>query len=387
MEAVIAASRAGIWEMDAEKGSSYIGPALKEMTGYGKDFTNDTRAWRNLVNAEDLDIYDARHKGLGKEVKKVDAEYRITTKSGETKWVRSRGEILGNEKGDVVRGIGLSWDVTEEKMRALLQEELEKRLLQVQKMETLGTLTGGIAHDFNNILTPILGFAHVARSDSKDDENLQAYLDRIVSGAERAKDLIRRILTFSRHIEPARTEVSVRAIADEVVSLIKASAPPQVSIQLETDGDGATAMADAGQIHQALMNLCTNGLQAIGEQPGILAVRVSALELTEGTCMAEGLGLTPGPYISISVQDSGGGVDTAIADRIFEPFFTTRAVDEGTGLGLSVVHGIVEAHQGQITLDTRIDDGARFQIYLPALVNKTTNAAKKMNKVCRGVFL
>ena len=366
IEAVIEASRAGIWEMDIVKGRTFIGPVLKELSGYGDPFADDIKEWRNLVDPEDLHIYDSRYENWGGKRKMVDAEYRIKTKSGETRWVRSRGEMFGNKNGEMVRGIGLGWDVTEEKNRELRQEELEERLIQAQKMETLGTLTGGIAHDFNNILTPILGYAHLARSDNKDNEQLQAYLDRIIGGADRARELIRRILTFSRQIEPARSNVNIQAIISEVFSLITSSAPPQVDIQLTTDDSKTMALADAVQIHQALMNLCTNGLQAIGENSGTLSVTVNTPALTKEDCESKKLAIEPGRYIGISVQDSGGGIDPAIAERIFEPFFTTRAIDKGTGLGLSVVHGIIEAHQGTIFLDTGAGRGARFQIYLPA---------------------
>jgi len=366
LEAVIEASGAGIWEQDSATGNTFIGPVLKELSGYGDAFTNDIKQWRNLVSPEDLPIYDARYKEWDGRKRKVEAEYRITNKNGETKWVRTRGEILGNKNQEMIEGIGLGWDVTAEKLREQRQEDLEKQLLQSQKMETLGTLTGGIAHDFNNILTPILGYPHLAQSDCQGDETLQKYLGRIVGGAERAKDLIRRILTFSRHIEPKRAQVSIEDIANEVVSLIEASAPPQVYVEVSCDSPDTTAMADAIQIHQALMNLCTNALQAMGDNPGILSVYVNALDLTQDQCEMDGLPITPGRYITIGVQDSGGGIAPEIANRIFEPFFTTRAVDEGTGLGLSVVHGIAEAHDGVITLDPNVELGAKFQIYLPA---------------------
>lgn len=375
LEAVIDASGAGIWEQDSAAGEAFIGPILKELSGYGDEFTNDIKQWRNLVSPEDLPIYDARYKEWDGRKRKVDAEYRIITKGGETKWVRSRGEIVGNKNQEMIWGIGLGWDVTEEKLKEQRQEDLEKQLLQSQKMETLGTLTGGIAHDFNNILTPILGYAHLAQSDSQGDEKLQKYLGRIVGGAERAKELIRRILTFSRHIEPQQAEVCIEDIANEVISLIGASAPPQIYVEVSCDTANTTAMADSIQIHQALMNLCTNALQAMGDTPGILSVDVNALDLTQDQCEMDGLHITPGRYITIGVQDSGGGIDPEIANRIFEPFFTTRAVDEGTGLGLSVVHGIAEAHGGAVTLDPNSDLGAKFQIYIPAHTKKEAAAA------------
>lgn len=365
LEAVIEASGAGIWEQYSATGNTFIGPALKDLSGYGEAFTNDIERWRNLVKPEDLPVYDERYKEWDGRKRKVDAEYRIITKSGETKWVRSRGEIVGNKNQEMIWGIGLGWDVTEEKMKEQRQEELEKRFLQSQKMETLGTLTGGIAHDFNNILTPILGYAHLAQTDNQGNEAIQTYLERIVGGAERAKELIQRILTFSRHIEPKRSEVDIVSIAQEVGSLIEASAPPQINVEVTSDTREATAMADAIQIHQALMNLCTNGLQAIGESPGILAVHVGVQEIGHNHRDTERLQLALGRYVRVTVQDSGGGIDPEIAERIFEPFFTTRAVDEGTGLGLSVVHGIIEAHGGTITLDPSVTLGAKFEIYLP----------------------
>lgn len=375
VEAVIEASRAGIWEMDIVEGRTYIGPALKTLSGYGDSFADDIGQWRKLVHPDDLHIYDSRFEDWDGKKKKVDAEYRIINKGGEIKWVRSRGEMFGNEKGEMVRGIGLGWDITEERQKELRQEELEQRLLQSQKMETLGTLTGGIAHDFNNILTPILGYAHLAKADCGDQEDLQSHLQRIISGADRAKELVRRILTFSRQIEPARAEVDIQAIAREVFSLIAASAPPLVDITVTSDGKDARALADSTQVHQALMNLCTNSIQAIGEGPGTVSLDVSVKWISAKEKPSAGFGLTEGKYVCVNIRDTGPGIDPGIRDRIFEPFFTTRDLDEGTGLGLSVVHGIVEAHGGTIKLNETITDGTQFDIYLPALWSDDRSAS------------
>lgn len=372
LEAVIEASGAGIWEQGVVTGHSYMGPVLKDLTGYGDSFGDDISRWRTLIHPDDLPTYDARFKDWDGRKKRVDCEYRLITKTGEIRWVRSRGQIVGNDKQEMVWGVGLGWDITDEKNKDLQQEELEKRLMQSQKMETLGTLAGGIAHDFNNVLTPILGFAHLMKLDSEDEPTLQGYSEQIIGGAERARELIKRILTFSRQIEPTRTATDIYDIATEVSSLITASAPPQVSVSTTRTLDQATlAMADAGQIHQALMNLCTNSLHALDQTRGSIGIHVDAAIISQYARDSMNLQIEPGRYIRLSVEDTGPGIDPEIADRIFDPFFTTKAVDQGTGLGLSVVHGVVEAHGGAIVLDKNIEQGTRFKVYLPACPDDT----------------
>lgn len=255
------------------------------------------------------------------------------------------------------------------------RKKAEAQLLRAQRLESIGTLAGGIAHDFNNILTSIVGNAGLASAEligteetGADADTIERVLDsieEIEKAGARASDLVSRILTFSRPQEPERTSIDVAAIADEALELLRATLPAMIQIRREYADNVPMVMADATQIHQVLMNLCTNSAHAMGDTAGVLTVRVAPTTV-KGTGVEDIPGtLAPGLYVKVGVSDTGCGVDTAVADRIFEPFFTTKEASQGTGLGLSVVHGIVRNHDGAIRLKSAPGQGALFEFWLP----------------------
>jgi signal transduction histidine kinase len=244
------------------------------------------------------------------------------------------------------------------------KDKLESHLLQLQKMETIGTLAGGIAHDFNNILTPILGYTEMALEELSDESTLKYDVEQINNAALRGKDLVQQILTFSRQVDFDKKPLHLHQVVKEVMNLIRASFPSNIEIRQDLDTDCGTILADATQMHQIIMNLCTNSLHAMVNKGGILEVKLDALELNPKKIKANA-NIKKGNYVRLTISDTGIGMDKQTIDRIFEPFFTNKEVGSGSGLGLSVVHGIVNNYNGAIQVQSEPDNGTIFMIYLP----------------------
>ncbi|MFZ5763223.1 MAG: GAF domain-containing protein [Thermodesulfobacteriota bacterium] len=256
--------------------------------------------------------------------------------------------------------VHIAKDVTEQRL-------MEEHLRQVQKMEAMGTLAGGIAHDFNNILSPILGYAELAQTRLGANDPLAGDLRQIVKAANRAKELVQQILTFSRRAEHAKKPLQPQLLVKEALKLLRASLPSTIEIRQEIPVDCGTIMGDPTQLHQVVMNLCTNAFHAMRATGGVLAVRMARIEIGESDLKVAALNLAAGPYVLLEVSDTGCGMDQETMARIFEPYFTTKAKGEGTGLGLSVVHGIVKAAGGHITVYSEPGQGTTFHVYLPAV--------------------
>ena len=261
--------------------------------------------------------------------------------------------------------------------------ELEKQLFQLQKMETIGTLAGGIAHDFNNILTPILGYTDMAREELPEESNLRFDIEQINNAALRGKDLVQQILTFSREVDFEKKPIQLQPIIAEALNLLKASFPPSVEIKQQLDPKIGTVLADPTQIHQIVMNLCTNANHAMMKTGGILEVKLDAIKVDQKS--AEKIpGLKKGDYIRLTISDTGYGMDIKTKERIFEPFFTRKEVGSGSGLGLSVVHGIINNYGGAIIVDSSPGKGTTFTIYLPKYGEDTLGSSKSDKKPVKG---
>lgn len=254
-------------------------------------------------------------------------------------------------------------DVSSIKRTEQENARLEVQLQQAQKMEAIGTLAGGIAHDFNNILTAIIGYTEMAVLDAPEATQLEQNLKEALKAAHRAKELVRQILAFSRQREQMRKPMLVAPIVKEALKLLRATLPSTIEIREEI-GNLGTVEADPTQIHQVLMNLCTNASHAMRERGGVLTVSLSKATL-DAPLDAQNPDMTPGLYQKLTVSDTGHGMSPAVIKRIFDPYFTTKERGEGTGLGLAVVQGIVRNHGGAITVDSRRGKGSAFHVYLP----------------------
>ncbi|MBX9816793.1 MAG: response regulator [Burkholderiaceae bacterium] len=255
-------------------------------------------------------------------------------------------------------------DLTAKKLAEAQRTALETQLRESQKMQAMGTMAGGIAHDFNNILSAILGNVELAKQDTPEDAAALVSLREIDKAGRRARDLVRQILTFSRNEPPKRTPLQLAEVVQETSRLVKVALPPAVDLQLMLPEDLPSVLADVTQVEQALLNLCTNGILAIGNAKGSVTIELGQVEIE--LPFSNRLGLPEGHYVTVQVRDTGGGMSEATMQRIFEPFFTTRQVGQGTGLGLSVVHGIMQTHLGAIDVQSTLGEGSVFTLYFPA---------------------
>ena len=256
------------------------------------------------------------------------------------------------------------------------RQQLEKQLRHAQKMESIATLAAGISHDFNNILTVILGFSDLAHSLLEDDDEVQPYLLEVIKAGRRARELIAQILSFSREAELSKRPVLLNPIVKETVKLLRASLPTTIELRFNIDPACGMVIAEPTQIHQVLMNICSNAFQAMELQGGVLEVDMERLSLDGAGAMELGHDLQPGEYVLLRVSDTGIGMDSVTIDRIFEPYFSTKAQGQGSGLGLSVAHGIIASHGGEILVSSEPGKGTVFSIYLPEIARDVEQEGK-----------
>ncbi len=280
--------------------------------------------------------------------------------------IRQLAEDLESMRSELVgMNASLSHEIIEREEANKRREMLEDKLRQSDKLETVGVLAGGIAHEFNNILLSIFLYTEQAMHDLPVDSPIQKHLERVLKSSERAKNLVQQILTFSRQAGLQKFEpVDVRPIIHEAFELLRALIPTTVKLHQLLPADECMIMADRNQIHQLIMNLCSNAYQALDDSGGSIIVALNCVVVDE-QLSGDAPQLHPGKYVKLSIQDTGHGIDRDNFDRIFDPFYTTRIVGQGTGLGLSVVHGIVMSHNGDITIESEPGKGTTFHVYLP----------------------
>ncbi len=259
--------------------------------------------------------------------------------------------------GAVVGMSAIARDITQQKL-------LEAQLRQAQKLEAIGTLAGGIAHDFNNLLNVIAGDAELAATRIPSASPAHDQLQDLMAATQRATDLVRQILTFSRGTQTERRPVALQTVVEEVKHLLRASLPSTIDFRQFTDAAPAVILADPSQIHQVLLNLCTNAEHAMRPRGGVLDLHLRTVDLDADFAETHPP-LQPGPHVKLTIRDTGRGISPDVQARIFEPFFTTKPMGEGTGLGLAVVHGIVTGHGGAITVESAPGRGTRFDLYFP----------------------
>ncbi len=309
-------------------------------------------------------------------------EHRIIYADGETGYISVRFFIVKDSQGRTVKTYGANQDITERKRAEEENERLQSQLQQSQKMEAIGTLAGGIAHDFNNILAIILGNAELAADDVPDSNPASESLKEIRQASIRAKDMVRQLLAFSRKTDEESKPIDMAPIIKESMKMLRSAIPTSVEFKQHISDDPCSVMGDAAQINQIVMNLVTNAADAMSEKGGLLEVTLEKIILQEEKACFDWV-LSPGPYVRLRMRDTGEGIEPKIMDRIFDPYYTTKEVGKGTGMGLSVIHGIVKRHGGGILVESELGKGTVFEIYFPAL-EKTAEEEKEPEGEIKG---
>jgi two-component system, cell cycle sensor histidine kinase and response regulator CckA len=365
-----------VYITDSNGNIQYINPAFEKLTGYTRE-----EAIGNTPRIFKSDKHDQKfHKEMWSTLLggKVWKGQVINKKKDGTLFEEevSLSPVKNNE-GKITNFVAVQRDVSRE-------VSLEKQLRQAMKMEALGTLAGGIAHDFNNILSAILGYSQIAKLDLPDNCNSSKALEIVIESVHRATDLVKQILTFSRQGEEVYKPIKVQSIIKEVIKMLTSSLPSTTSLQENILTESGPILADPSQIHQILMNICTNAKHAIGEKIGTLSISLSKVEVSNTTLINDCPQLANGLYLDIEISDTGCGMDEATASKIFDPFFTTKEKGKGTGLGLAVVHGIITQHKGEITVNSELGKGTIFHIYLPIIEEEIKIRQAAEDEIPRG---
>lgn len=293
-------------------------------------------------------------------------ENPVLTKNGDERQIAFHSALLYDQCGSISGILFSGEDVTERKQAEKEREQLLVRLNQAQKMESIGVLAGGIAHDFNNILSAILGYTELARDDSPPGSSVADDLDKVLTAAYRAKDLVKQILAFSRQATDDKIPIQIQPLIKDSLKMLRASIPSTISITEDIHPHCGTVLGDPTQIHQMIMNLCTNAYHAMETTGGELAVKVHATVIASSAASAA-RPIPPGEYVEVEVSDTGTGIEPDIIDKIFDPYFTTKEIGKGTGMGLSITHGIIKSYGGAITVDSTLGQGTTFQVYFPVV--------------------
>lgn len=263
--------------------------------------------------------------------------------------------------------IALKKEVEEHHKVNAEKSKIESQLQQAQKMEAIGTLAGGIAHDFNNILSVILGYGEMVQEQLQDGSHAQKAQQEVLKAGIRAKGLVQQILAFSRQNKTEQRPIQIHLIIKEALKMLRASIPTTIEIRQDIDSASGAVLADPTQIHQIIMNLCTNAYQAMNKTGGVLAITMHTVQIDEDDTKVNNLDLTPGVYVMLDVSDTGHGMHKNTLAKIFDPYFSTKKKGEGTGLGLSVVYGIVQSYGGYISVYSELNKGTSFRVYLPKI--------------------
>jgi len=375
-EAVIRASGNLLYEYDPEKGGVLWDGDTVGVLGTRRDHIATIGQWVERVHPEDrMRLKGLRRRLASGEIAHAALEYRFRRDDGEYATLGVNAYRIGGSPatGAPQRVIGFVKDVSDKVRAEEERQRLAAQLRQAEKMQAVGHLAGGIAHDFNNILGAILGYGELAQM--KAEGEMRRYLDTIMSAGNRAKALVAQILSYSRAEGAERLPVIVGPIAQEVCDLVRGSSPQGIEVRFANEAGETAVLGDPTRLHQLLMNLCTNAVQAMGET-GVLELHIG-VERVEAARKVRTGEMPGGDYVRVSVRDSGHGIAPEVIDRIFEPFFTTKPAGRGTGLGLALVHSVVMEHKGFLEVTSALGHGTTFDVWMP-LVPIEEGAAQKV---------
>jgi PAS domain S-box-containing protein len=343
---------------DAQGVILYVNPAFEKITGYSTAEVVGKTPSMLKSDKHDLSFYarmwdTIKAGGVWKDV------FINKRRNGELYHVATTISPVRGQDGAISHYVGILRDITAE-------IEVEKRAMQSQKLQAIGTLSGGIAHDFNNILTAIIGHAEMAALDAPSDSDMKHSLEQILKASARARDMVKRILAFSRGSAKELRPVRLSTVVSDTIKLLRSTIPSTIEIRENVGSSSLTTLGDPTQLGQVVMNLFANAEHAMRKTSGVLEVSLGSVAIREEPSTAA-LCLKPGAYALLTVRDTGHGISKDVMERIFEPFFTTKKLDEGVGLGLSVAHGIVTGMGGAIAVNSEPDKGTVFKVYLPIM--------------------
>lgn len=355
----------------------YINPFCSKITGYSREDVTG----KNLDFLHEKDQDRSSFSSIaGKLWRGESWQGRLTgrKKDGTTFAEDVTISPITDEGGNITNCIAVKRDVSKE-------EQLQLQLQQAMKMEAIGTLAGGIAHDFNNILAAMIGYAQIAKGKLSGNDPANGDIEEVLLAGDRAANLVKQILTFSRQDKlGVLYPTQIPFLLKEVVKLLRSSLPTTIEIRQDIDPACAPILADPTQIHQVLMNLCTNAKQAIGDTYGSITITLKNYTIAEPQLFQQNTPLAKGKYLHLSITDSGIGMDKEMQAKVFDPFFTTKPKNQGTGLGLAVVHGIVEGHRGVISIDSIPHEGTTFHLFFPAIEEKMEEKQTSKEAPARG---
>lgn len=342
----------------------YVSPQFETVWGRScASLIEDSRILWNAIHPHDQPRFLTHQIEL--DGNGVQGECRIVRPDNTMRWVRIQTVPIRKSNGDLLSLAGVAEDITERKRVEEALTKSERQFRQSSRMEAIGTLAGGIAHDFNNILTAILGYTELALATVPKESRTQRNLQEVLTAGHRAKHLVLQILTFSRQAGQGKKPTPLHRVVREALKVFRSTIPTTIEIRqaLKTE---ATILADPTQMHQIIINLCTNAEYAMREPGGILNVALEDVEVTEDFARTIS-GLQVSPHVRLTVQDTGSGMTPEVLERLFDPFFTTKPIGEGSGMGMAVVHGIITGHRGAIVVDSVVNKGTKIEVYLPTV--------------------
>lgn len=379
-----------IWTVNLNFQTTYVSPSIEKILGFTPE-ERKRQTLEEMITPDSLEkvqrmfLEEFRRDEAGNDDpdRSVTVEVEYYRKDGSTVWLENKVKAMRDGSGRIEGIYGVSRDITDRKTAEKEKIKLQSQLQQVQKMESIGTLAGGIAHDFNNILGIIVGNTELAMDDIPEWHSARRNLKEILTSSIRARDIVKQILAFSRQSPQEKKPVRIIPIIKESLKLLRSSIPATIRIHQSISSESDTVLADPVQINQVLINLCINAVHAMGDKGGVLEVGLEDVELDSGDAI-QYHDLPSGKYVRLTVSDTGHGIESMLLKRIFDPYFTTKGVGKGSGMGLSVVHGIVKSHGGCVAVNSEPGKGTVFNVLFPCVEDKPEPEVEISIEIPRG---